>query len=133
MTLVGSEAAGSRAHPMRARSSKGNSGKILIAFILPIASHSPAASTHPRTHAHTHAHSGTLGVSPSARRNRAAVNPQGKVSESFGSNHSVSGAGSRAGGTCSFCIKEEAGGAVAPGAAPAPAPLSSPSGGARLP
>ena len=56
----------------RERSSKGNADKILIAFILPIASHSPAGQ-HSRTHAHTHAHSRTLGVSPSARRKRAAV------------------------------------------------------------
>lgn len=64
------------------------------------------------------------------------MNPQGKVSESFGSNHSVcQERGGRAGGSRSFCIKEEAGGgrASAPGAAPAPAPLCGPSGGARLP
>lgn len=65
------------------------------------------------------------------------MNPQGKVSESFGSNHSVcQERGGRAGGTRSFCIKEEAGGdrASAPGAAPAPAPLSQPlEEGARLP
>lgn len=62
------------------------------------------------------------------------MNPQGKVSESFGSNHSVcQERGGRAGGTRSFCIKEEAGGdrASAPGAAPAPAPLSGPSRGER--
>lgn len=63
---MSSEAAGARAHPERARSSKGNSGKILIAFILPIASHSPAGQ-HTRTHACTHSrtlrHAGSLSLS----------------------------------------------------------------------
>lgn len=57
----------------------------LVKFLLPLFCPLPhrvlPASTHPRTHAHTHAHSGTPGVSPSARRNRAAVNPRGKKSE----------------------------------------------------
>lgn len=62
------------------------------------------------------------------------MNPRGKKGESFGSNHSVcQERGSRAGSTCSFCIKEEARGASAPGAAPAPAPLSGSLQGARLP
>lgn len=124
-------APGGAQHPVlvqRERSSKGNSVKILIAFILPIASHSPAGQ-HTRTHAHTHAHSRTLGVSPSAWRNRAAVKSQRKVSESFGSNHSVcQERGGRAGGTRSFCIKQEAGGgqASARRSPPAPAPLPVP-------
>lgn len=62
---MGSEATGSWAHPERAQSSKGNSGKILIAFILPIASHSPAGQ-HTRTHACTHSrtlrHAGSLSL-----------------------------------------------------------------------
>lgn len=64
-TPMGSEAAGSRAQPVRARSSKGNSSKILIAFILPIASHSPAGQhtpTHACTHSRTLRHAGSLSL-----------------------------------------------------------------------
>lgn len=60
------------------------------------------------------------------------MNPQGKVSESFGSNHSVCQERGGRAGSRSFCIKEEAAGgrASAPGAAPAPARLCGPVGGA---